>query len=112
MAGKTVSSFEQFMALAAPRTDTVQIRGCKVHIRELSDRQREEVSKANKDGPEECMAAILSFGVVNAEGEPLMSREQARDYGNGSPEVIKKIGDAIMKLSGLDEEQEEEPGKD
>jgi hypothetical protein len=112
MAGKPVGSFDEFMALAAPVIGSVDVRGRKVHIRELSDRQRKEIAEASKESQEECLAAVLAFGVVDGSGNPLMTRDQAREYGSSSPGVIQEISEAIMKLSGVQDEEGQDPGKD
>lgn len=86
-------------------------------IVELNGRERDEVLRgitaAGREGevPEGLQFRIVRWCVVDENREPLFTAEDDEGIGNMSGSLIEKIVLAVLDLSGITEEGQEELGK-
>lgn len=78
---------------------TLDIRGSKVRVRELTQSERHKFFKEVSDDKFRAPAVLVSLGLV----EPKMTEEEVADEPG---DVIQILTDAIMNLSGMKSEKE------
>ncbi len=95
----------QFLALAKLKRGQVEVRGSVVHIRELSVAERAKLLELSQSNSVNTQVFLLRCGITNAEGGALFSEEQAKDLAEAAPEVVDAVALAVMRLSGLGDDE-------
>jgi hypothetical protein len=99
-----ISSASEFLSLASLKRGKVQVRGSEVNIRELTVAEREKMIELARKSSSEAQAFLIRSCVTDDSGASLFSDEQAADISKSAPEVVDKVGAAILRLSGLDDD--------
>lgn len=92
-------------ALAARRTSPVLIEGVQFMVRELGADVFHEyvmVSRTDKKGAD---AMLLAAAVVDADGNPLLTLEEAKQLVGQSARVVLPLIGAALEASGLRDEK-------
>lgn len=113
-------SREEILAAQDLRTDEVETpewaEGGTVLIRELSAAEVDQLGfdVAKEDGSVDLRRArgmrfrLVAWGVIDEDGNNLFSVKDAKALGKKSRIVIDRIAEAVMKLSGLGDEDDDE----
>jgi len=97
----------QFLALGAPRRETVQFEGASILIRELTVAERAPVLKCWRENPAALPALVIRFAVIDEDGNPIFSESEAEQLMSQRPALIDTVARAIMQLSKLSGESAE-----
>lgn len=102
MAKNKQSTFADLVADSAPETETVDLGGHSVTIQAMSGRDRFEIAeKEEKLSRWDLMLWICVEGVIEPKIESVEDAEKLK------PEWIVKIATSLMKLSGIQSDEEE-----
>lgn len=105
----TIKTSSDLFAAAALRTELVTVEGATVQIRELSLTARDAFMAAVKaEGQAAAVVSVLKHGVLNGDGAPLLTDEDAAQLAEGSPRVAEGLTREILDLSGLGEDEGED----
>lgn len=101
------TSFGDLVTASEPRTDVVELEGMNVVVRELSGRERFEASEiAERENSWEVVLWMCFTGIVAPRPDSIDDLEKLR------PEWCKEIGKAIMGLSGMTMEEDDNAEKE
>jgi len=79
------------------KTESVEVRGETVTVRELTAGQREKLVVVFRDNPAAAMAAVVAMCARDG-SEPIWSEAEVADL---PQDVVDAIGNAALRLSGL-----------
>jgi hypothetical protein len=100
---------DPLLALAELRRITVDVDGHSVLIREFSALEWAEFTdKRDTDRTAAC-AYLLQLCVLNEDGTPRWTQDEARQVAGGAARVVARLVNAIQRLSGFSEKHED-PG--
>lgn len=94
---------DQLLAVSARRTKTIDYRGVKVHLRELTFTEIAEYRRRNLSSAEDAVTYLLQRTVVDEKGEPALTEEAAKAIANGGASLPAKVVEAISTF--VDEEE-------
>jgi hypothetical protein len=100
---------DPLLALAELRRLTVDVDGIKVTIREFSALEWSQFMELRDTNREAACAYILHLCVLDEDGNPRWTEDEARSVAGGSGRVVARLVNAIQRLSGYDEKHED-PG--
>ncbi len=95
-------SFADIVAASEPKTETITIGENEVTIREMSGRERFELSKKAEGDKFDVLLWVAFIGLIEPRPESLDELETIR------VEWITDIANAVLKLSGLEPNAEAE----
>lgn len=105
-----IKTSSDLLRAAALQTQIVTVKDVTVQIRELSVAARDAFHAAMKSGGNTAaVISVLKHGVLNGNGEPLLSDEDATQLSESSPGVAEGLAQKILELSGL---WEDDAGED
>lgn len=102
---QAIADVASLFAAAALRTKVVSIRGADVRIRELSVAARDEFLTAHNESRSAGVAVMLRHAIVDEQGNPLMSQDQAVELVGKSSAFVEPLVKEIVEFSGLGEEK-------
>lgn len=101
----TIKTSSDLFAAAALRTEVVEVEGVGVQIRELSLAARDEFrDRLAESGNTAAVISLLKHGVLNGDGAPLLTDEDAAKLSDTSPRIAEALTREILSLSGLGED--------
>ncbi len=104
---KKVQTFASIVADSKPETMEVDLGDNTILVRELSGRERFEAGQKADDGNQwDVMLWMCDLGIVEPRPKSIDELEKIK------PEWVKKIAAAIMHLSGMTIEEEEDAEKE
>lgn len=113
----TYLSRDAILTVEDRKTSEVEVPewGGTVRIRELSAAEVERMGfgVATPDGKtdlrraEGLMVRVIAWGVIDEDGKQLFTKRDVEALGQKSHRAADRVADAIMKLTGLSEEEEE-----
>lgn len=103
-----IKTAAELLQVAALRTRTVTVRDAEVRIRELSVRARQEFIETVRTGTAQAGAWLVQMCVIDDQGQPLFSADDARALADASPEVMDAIAGAVLEISGLKEAEKKD----
>lgn len=102
---QAIADVASLFAAAALRTKVVSIRGTDVRIRELSVAARDEFLTAHSESRSEGVAVLLFNSVLDADGNQMLTHDQARELVGQSSAFVEPLIKEIIEFSGLGEDQ-------
>lgn len=102
-----VTNASEFFALAGLRRTVVEVRGQKVHIRELTTAERNRLLVVVRSDPSAGAAFVVGTCAETPDGKPLFSAEDAELLAETSSSVVDAVSRAVMKLSRLEEDDDD-----
>lgn len=98
-----INNASEFFALANIRKDVVEVRGEKVHIRELTAAERGRLLVAVRSDPTLGPTFVTGLCALKPDGSPLFTPEEAEKLNESASDVVDKISQAVLKLSRLED---------
>lgn len=96
---------KEILARAVLATEVVKVPGGgTVLVRELSVAQRATFSERAKADPLGLVVWLAAECCVDESGAKLFDDESAKALHEGSPRIVDAIGQAVLKLSGMRDE--------
>jgi hypothetical protein len=100
---------DPLLSLAELRRLTVDVEGISVTIREFSALEWAEFTDLRESDKTAACVYLLHRCVLNEDGEPRWSEDEARKVASGASRVVARLINAIQRLSGF-AEKHEDPG--
>ena len=91
-----------FLALAdADRIRKVTVEGLETYVRKLTGRERMEIGTRARGGKPFEMHEIMAMGIVNEDGSPLFTAEEALALAQKDGGLAEQLCNAVLKAAKL-----------
>lgn len=94
---------DPLLALAELRRITVDVDGNPVVVREFSALEKADFDALKDESKSAAVAYLLGKCVLNEDGSPRFTEEQALQIASGSSRVVARLVNEIHRISGFGE---------